>query len=752
LPQDLGKCIANDVALLHKLGWRRFVAAKRHRKDLAEMHFNHPARRLLLTYKNRGVPAKVTTPAWTPAQIQQALKRGAHRSCHDYTEFLSEEFVEMILKNQWTILPFSVVQNFKDIRLSPPGVVPQRDRRPRWIVDYSFYGINDETLPLVAEDAMQFGQALNRILRHILLADPRHGPVYLIKLDISDGFYRIDVNTDDIPRLGVVFPTGAGREPLVAFPLVLPMGWKNSPPAFCTATETCADLANEALKTDQQPESHPLDERACKGDRLDGHSVAPSASPACAPDPSLPCQAVPLSEVDVYVDDFIAVAQGSHQRLRNVRSTLLHAIDKVFRPNDAGDVGTRAEPVSLKKLDKGDGSWNTVHTILGWEIDTIAKTISLPPHRQQRLREILDSIPPHQRRMGVSKWHQILGELRSMSIALPGSRGLFSTLQDALRSKKGTRISITAQIHQTLADFRWIVDNICDRPTRIAEIVPLLPSCLGYHDASGQGAGGVWFPAQGLVPRGLQQRYPIAWRFQWPKEVASQLITEDNPHGTISISDLELAGGLLHLDVLCNTYDVRERTVLSKTDNLAALYWQRKGNATSNKVPPYLLRLFGIHQRIHRYVPRHDYVPGGSNPLADDASRLFHLDDCQFLTHFNTVHSQPLSFQSATPSPSLLSAVISALLKKRYNAALLQDEAPAPTPTGTPGVSTQLNWASTPFSKPAKIKYQSYKSSSSEYDKANLQESAIPSSLERLRITYGALDKRSSCWANRIHA
>jgi hypothetical protein len=65
LPQDLGKCIANDVALLHKLGWRRFVAAKRHRKDLAEMHFNHPARRLLLTYKNRGVPAKVTTPAWT---------------------------------------------------------------------------------------------------------------------------------------------------------------------------------------------------------------------------------------------------------------------------------------------------------------------------------------------------------------------------------------------------------------------------------------------------------------------------------------------------------------------------------------------------------------------------------------------------------------------------------------------------------------------------------------------------------------
>jgi hypothetical protein len=158
LPQDLGKCIAHDVALLQQLGWRRFVATKRHRKDLTEMPFNHPARRLLLTYKNRGLPVKVTTQAWSPSRIQQALSRGAHRSCRDYTEFLSQEFVEMIRKNQWTILPFSVVKQFKDMRLSPPGVVPQRDRRPRWIVDYLFYGINEETLPLVAEDAMQFGR------------------------------------------------------------------------------------------------------------------------------------------------------------------------------------------------------------------------------------------------------------------------------------------------------------------------------------------------------------------------------------------------------------------------------------------------------------------------------------------------------------------------------------------------------------------------------------------------------------------
>ncbi len=70
-----------------------------------------------------------------------------------------------------------------------------------------------DTLPLAAMESMQFGHALDRILRKILLADPALGPVHLIKLDISDVFYRIAVNIDDIPKLGIVFPTSPSQEP-----------------------------------------------------------------------------------------------------------------------------------------------------------------------------------------------------------------------------------------------------------------------------------------------------------------------------------------------------------------------------------------------------------------------------------------------------------------------------------------------------------------------------------------------------------
>jgi hypothetical protein len=94
---------------------------------------------------------------------------------------------------------------------------------------------------------MQFGWALLRILQNIAQSYPRLGPVFLSKIDISDGFYRIAIHSGDVSKLDVVFPTEPGEEELIGLPLVLPMGWKQSPPLFTAATETVADLTNSKL-------------------------------------------------------------------------------------------------------------------------------------------------------------------------------------------------------------------------------------------------------------------------------------------------------------------------------------------------------------------------------------------------------------------------------------------------------------------------------------------------------------------------
>lgn len=761
VPQELGELIRQDVELLSRVGWRSFVKLKRGQGDFASLdNVDHPARRLLLHYKHRGAPVKFSSAPWTRTQVNDAVKRGPHRSCTEYIDFLEEEFVDMIQKGQWVILPASVAKKLPGLRISPPGVVPQRGRRPRWICDYTWSGVNQDTVPLAAMEAMQFGHALERILREILLANAAHGHVYMTKTDLSDGFYRVGVEPDDVPKLGVIFPSRPGQvEPLIALPLVLPMGWKNSPPIFSTATETIADIANMRLSNPKyHPKRHHLDDMAAAvtlPDAPTASSHQPNVSVAVpvptSSDPCLPSTGPPLQYNDIFVDDFISLAQKPF--LFRVRRALLHAIDDVIRPLSPGDSSYRREPVSIKKLRQGDCTWSTIKLVLGWIVDTVNMTIHLPPHRIERLWEILDSIPSSQKRTSVKKWHKVLGELRSMSLALPGSRHMFGRLQNALSLQTKARVALKKGVHQALEDFRWLAHDIEARPTRIAELIPLRPAAEGHHDASGAGAGGAWFPGDSLVPReGWLQNTPVVWQLEWPDSIREKLVSSDNPSGTITNSDLELAGGLLHLDCLAQTFDTRERTIVSKGDNLNTTFWERKGSTTTDSAPAYLLRMFGIHQRFHRYVPRFDYLPGKSNPIADALSRIFNVPVSSIISQLAHLFPQNAGFQVWTPPRELVSAIISALHRKQSpKESLLAVPAP-PSSIMISGSVSPVSWASTPFSKPSRTKYHSYKSSDNEFVTANLQSTAIQSGLDRLKITYGQLHRRSLQWGPMIPA
>ena len=768
VPKELGELIERDVQLLSTMGWHDFALHRRGRGDFASLlDLDHPARRLLLELKQQGAPVDINTPPWSPQHLRAALKRGPHKSCSNYIEFLEEEFIDMVHKGQWVVLPYKTAKRYlPDMRVSPPGVVPQRDRRARWIGDYSFSGINEDTLDTAPSDAMQFGHAFDRLIREIILANPEFGPVHLAKGDMSDGFYRVGLKPGDAPKLCLAFPHRPGASDyLVAVPLVLPMGWTNSPPFFSAVTETIADVTNDNLADmSYDPLPHRLDAMAAEFDKIESwESAMPRLLPreshdaiAVAPqpvrDPCLPFPETPLQYTDIYVDDFIPAAQQPF--LQRTRLALLHAIDQVIRPLDSSDNPSRREPVSLKKLRQGDCSWATIKSVLGWVIDTVNMTIHLPPHRIDRLWEILDSIPRHQKRTSVKKWHKVLGELRSMAVALPGSRNMFSRLQRSLASRHKGRIALNKGTHQALEDFRWMANDISSRPTRIAELVPLDPILEGHHDAAGStGAGGVWFPGENAnVREGYLPNVPVLWRLPWPQDIIDRVVTDANPSGTITNSDLELAGGLLHLDCAAQVFDTRERTILSKGDNLNTTHWERKGSTSTESAAAFLLRLFGIHQRFHRYVPRFDYISGPSNHLADALSRYFDLPLSDIYSQYEYLFPQSHGFQVWTPPSGIVSSIISALRKKQSPREFLLVAPPPPSRTGTSGSVSAMKWASTPLSKPSRTKYQSYKSSSTEFVSENLQPKAIKSGLDRLKITYGQLLRRSSPWGPTTHA
>ena len=170
--------------------------------------------------------------------------------------------------------------------------------------------------------------------------------------------------------------------------------------------------------------------------------------------------------------------------------------------------------------------------------------------------------------------------------------------------------------------------------------------------------GGVWFGNN-------TTDHPTLLRQAFLPEITTSLVTYDNPHGTISNSDLELAGHVAHNNVLASIANIGSTTVASYKDNTPALYWTKKGSTSTSVPAAYLLRLQALHQRHYGYHNRTAHIAGTANVMADDCSRLWHLTDEQLLTHFNSHYPQSLPWQQCTLRPEMNSALLSALQRKR---------------------------------------------------------------------------------------
>ena len=270
-------------------------------------------------------------------------------------------------------------------------------------------------------------------------------------------------------------------------------------------------------------------------------------------------------------------------------------------------------------MKQGDATWTKSKVILGWLILITAKTIKLPPHLIKHLLKILISIVPDQKAIATKDWHKVLGELRSMSIALPGSVDLFLLLQEALRHKESmwSRLSLSKLLHGFLKDLRWLAKDVATQPTRIAELIPdPVPVTTGACDAAGTGMGGYTLR-------------PLSWRLHHITPLATAVSSIDSaPIGVhfqswrhYHNSALEFVGLVAYENILAMAAKVGEQTIYHAYDNTAAVFWQRKGAATTMDPPVYLLRLQALNQWQSHYVPKHNYIPDQLNVMADFLSR-----------------------------------------------------------------------------------------------------------------------------------
>jgi hypothetical protein len=654
--KSLGKYVRAHTTLLRQLGWHRFIKHLQHPTDISPYldRLPHPAASYLHRLAVNRVPAPSQEKPCPIARLRNTLKKGAHVSAkHPFKDFLFEDLLDMVQKGYWTVLPFSAVKSYQHLKLSPSGVVPQRTRRPRPIMDYSFTGVNMQSLPLSPTMAMQFGHALPRLLQHIAYADPAYGPPLLLKLDLADGYYRVQLTPEAALELAVVLPGPTIGTSYIGIPLCLPMGWAHSPPYFCAFTETAVDLTNVALQQADHPWSqleHPL-EAASQSMQL---PLDAAYSKTIVHPPSIPPQR-PLSLAEVYINDFIGVAQRPvHPR---VLRFLLHAISSIFRQHPHRDDNpNRKQTISASKLLKGDGCWSTQKNILGWDIDTARGLLQLPSHKATRLSELVLSFAKLHR-TSRTKWYSLLGELRHMATAIQGASHLFSILQSPLvQQPTAKRLKLPDIVHHALDDWATLANTLAAVPVPIATLVPRAPHFVGAVDTSQQGIGGFWLPT-----RHAPQLLPMAFRCPFPDHIASRLISTDNPSGDLTNSDFELAALVLGCTTLASTYEGHYPALWCGSDNTPAVSWCWRGSTSTTKANAHLLRWLAQLTQHHTFSLKPISVSGKSNHLADFCSRSFHLDDQEFIQQLQSTYPIEPSWTIVQPSNANVSGMISAL-------------------------------------------------------------------------------------------
>jgi hypothetical protein len=634
---------------------------------------NHPAGPDLLQYALEGCPVDCGDD-WTLEQLEAAIRNGAHASANvpEAAAACKKEALERVNEGSCRLVNWDDIKDDfpSNLKISPLAAVPHKSRIYRMILDLSFQLlVNGKRLEsvnsasdksLAKQEAMyELGNVIPRIIWAMALSKDTVTPFMFTKVDLKDGYWRMAVNEADAWNFAYVLPGAGPDDPIqLVIPDALQMGWSESPPFFCAATETARDIIDEKMRNETPLPEQPMENIMMD---IDWSTIE-------QPHKQLSTEKDKrdfLQLIEVYIDDFIGVIQSTNEtHLRQFSRQILDGITKVFPPPELSG-SKMSHPVSEKKLIE-DGIWNTRKEILGWLFDGMARTIELP---QRKCEELLIELKAVRRlpKLEVKRFQKLHGRLQFATIAIPCGKPILGQLNWYMSSaskNKGRKLLVTRALQSIFRDWSALIRLVGRRPTHVTELIEHPPSYQGFVDASKWGVGGVWFSGTQLV-------VPIVWFYEWPQEIRAQFCSASNKTGSLTISDLELTGILLHwlvLEHVVNPITLRDSSVSIWCDNLPAVAWMYKFRTSTSLVAARVLRALAVRLHTNRAALLSvEHISGVYNKMADVASRKHSIDNTVFLTEFSALFPPPQgeSWTMFLPSNKITSKVSSELLEKQ---------------------------------------------------------------------------------------
>ena len=504
----------------------------------------------------------------------------------------------------------------------------------------------------------QMGHALMRIVHAFAEAD-EDAKIFLAKWDIKDGFWRLNAEAGQEWNFSYVMPQPPGEPVRLVVPTSLQMGWIESPPYFCAASETARDVAVQYAETEVG--SLPVHKFAefTRGGK--DYEELPVTAPIKDPFAYL---------VEVFVDDYIALAiPTSREQLDHVATAVMTGVHDMFPP-DAND---EEDSLALKKLKKGDSKWLPLKDVLGFDFDGVKKTLWLESEK----RDVILTVLHGWLRAATTKAHGIkyeefestIGKVRNAFISIPAGRGLLSPCNAILRIKPPVvYLHKNKFLWEAVQDCRTLLRESTTKPTRCKELVAAWPDYIGVKDASGQGVGGIIIGEN-------KECIPTVFRLEWPEDIKQDLLSQENPNGRITNSDLEMAGLLmlwLIMEDVCKP--LRECHIALFSDNSPTISWVERLASKKSLVAAQLVRALALRIKMQGASPLTPlHIPGRQNAMTDIPSRSFGSEkkwhfktDAALLTFFNKTFPLPKqnSWSAYQVSSEMAMRVISVLRMK----------------------------------------------------------------------------------------
>ncbi len=242
----------------------RIPPLKEHRGEMCPsgLALHHPAADLLKEWATYGCPTKTGRP-WTISQLQEAVDRGPHRSAlsDEAINHFQAEVAEKVKMGQAKLVAWDSIKEAppRELKISPIAAISHKSKQFRSILDLSFHlrlkqggillSVNATTVKMAPKGAIdQLGHSLLRII-YAFAETEDDARIFLAKWDIKDGFWWMDAEEGAEWNFSYVLPQRPSQPIYLVVPTSLQMGWVESPPFFCVASETARDVSHDYCET-----------------------------------------------------------------------------------------------------------------------------------------------------------------------------------------------------------------------------------------------------------------------------------------------------------------------------------------------------------------------------------------------------------------------------------------------------------------------------------------------------------------------